>query len=1124
MIGICIILTIVLMMSNFTIASLNVHGLRNQVKRRQILDSCNSQGVDILLLQETHATGHFEARAWAREFGGKGFWSFGTSSSCGVAILLSRRHLWNSADYFRDNCGRLVSVTVTIPNTNTKVRVVNCYAPNDPGERRILFSEQLSSHFRGSRHIVLAGDFNCISDLTLDSKNVKEHFHSTRGYKELFHVTQKFGLEDVWRIQNPQQQRFTWHHHDKKRATRIDKIYMSRELSAGSKNEIIAFPLSDHDMVIAKIPDKIKHIASGFWRCNTNFLTQDLFQKTIKSEWECWRNKRYLYDNLFDWWDMGKLQMKKAIISFSADMSRKRNSERKDLLRELNQLQQQIDGGDMACNSKFDKAQSKFLKIAKKQEGGHFHKSNCPEIKGEHNTHCPDYISLDSKRMPGLKDRDGLVTTDPEEMNDICHRFYRDLYTATPVDQNQINFILSHIDTVLGPEEQLLLEGPVTLAEIKRALFDMDIGKSPGSDGLPAEFYKTFFSDMGQDICDVVNTVFEQELLSPTQRNGLISLLYKNKGSRDELTNWRPISLLNVDYKIISKILATRMRQILYKIINIDQTCSVAGRSISDNAHLLRNVQSYVDQKNLGAVFLSLDQQKAFDRVNWGYLQQVLEKFGFGPNFRKWVQILYTEINSSVICNGNISQSFSLSRGVRQGCPLSPLLYILSIEPLACAIRADPNIQGVILPGGTEVKISMYADDTTLILSNERSIKQSFVLVERYERASGAKLNQQKTNGVFLGRWKYKLSGPVDISWVTSAKIIGFYFGYNDPSRTVWDEKISDIRKAIAAWENSDLSMKGKVTVVNNFILSKLWYLAEVIPPPKNRVKLINRLVFQFIWGMKTEYVNRETLHLLPSKGGLGVIDIKSKVVTLQGIHVGNIVSGKKAKWKSLARYWCGFSLRDIAPELAHNNTPHCFTRPKFYISVLKNFRENTDNVADWKNIKHQNYLASLMEARETKPRVERGYPGKDWATVWKRSLCYTLTNRQFCFNFKMIHNVLPTGSRLRRQSKDRGLCPYCNFPETRDHIFALCKKTKPVGVWLSNYLGSLLNKHVSPDIDTIVFSLFPQPQSKRLEHKVNSALSAYRITLWTARNQAKYDNKISTPDSIIRRIKHYLK
>ena len=133
-------------------------------------------------------------------------------------------------------------------------------------------------------------------------------------------------------------------------------------------------------------------------------------------------------------------------------------------------------------------------------------------------------------------------------------------------------------------------------------------------------------------------------------------------------------------------------------------------------------MQDSVDQKNVGAILVSLDQQKAFDRVNWEYLRQVLSHFGFGTNFCRWVDILYSNIYSRVDCNGFLSPTFQLARGVRHDCPMSPLLYILALEPLGCAIRADARIHGLKLPGGSEAKVSMYAYDTTLILTDDISV------------------------------------------------------------------------------------------------------------------------------------------------------------------------------------------------------------------------------------------------------------------------------------------------------------------------------------------------------------------------------------------------------------------
>ena len=134
-------------------------------------------------------------------------------------------------------------------------------------------------------------------------------------------------------------------------------------------------------------------------------------------------------------------------------------------------------------------------------------------------------------------------------------------------------------------------------------------------------------------------------------------------------------------------------------IVNMDQTCSVTGRSIVDNVHLLRNIFDFTEQKQIKCAFINLDQAKAFDRVSIGYLLQVLLAFGFGISFVKWIELLYNDIYSSVIVNGHIGEAFPVGRGVRQGCAISPLLYVLSMEPFANRIRRSPTFKGLNLPG-----------------------------------------------------------------------------------------------------------------------------------------------------------------------------------------------------------------------------------------------------------------------------------------------------------------------------------------------------------------------------------------------------------------------------------------
>ena len=243
----------------------------------------------------------------------------------------------------------------------------------------------------------------------------------------------------------------------------------------------------------------------------------------------------------------------------------------------------------------------------------------------------------------------------------------------------------------------------------------------------------------------VLNAAFEAGQLSTSQRRGLIVVLYKKNDPLDT-KNWRPISLLNVDYKIATRAISGRLLGVMSSIIGPDQTCAVRGRTISENLARVRDLLEYVEREDIPLALLSLDQEKAFDRVDWGFLLRILETFNFGPQFRNWVCLCYTDIQSAVIINGWMSSFFNPTRGVRQGCPLSPLLYVLFIEVLAECIRASLNIQGMTIPHSVERhKCSGYADDTTVAVTTEQSIEETFSVYSTYERASGAKLNRGKS-------------------------------------------------------------------------------------------------------------------------------------------------------------------------------------------------------------------------------------------------------------------------------------------------------------------------------------------------------------------------------------------
>ena len=253
-----------------------------------------------------------------------------------------------------------------------------------------------------------------------------------------------------------------------------------------------------------------------------------------------------------------------------------------------------------------------------------------------------------------------------------------------------------------------MCEGLITAEECLAALKTFQHNKSPGTDGLSAEFYLRFWNELSNPLIECLNHGALLGELSISQRQGIISLIPKKNKNPLLLKNWRPVSLLNTDYKIATKCIARRLEKVLPLLIERDQTGYIKGRFIGENIRLITDIIEQNENKE--GTILFLDFEKAFDSLEWDYLFKVLNIMNFGPSFLNWIRTFYSNISSYVINNGHSSEFFSLQRGVRQGCPLSGLLFVLAVEPLAHQIRTTNSIKG--LENGNKItKLSLYADD-----------------------------------------------------------------------------------------------------------------------------------------------------------------------------------------------------------------------------------------------------------------------------------------------------------------------------------------------------------------------------------------------------------------------------
>ena len=286
------------------------------------------------------------------------------------------------------------------------------------------------------------------------------------------------------------------------------------------------------------------------------------------------------------------------------------------------------------------------------------------------------------------------------------------------------------------------------------------------------------------------------------------------------LSNWRPISLLQTDYKILTKALALRLQNVLPNIVNPDQVGYIPGRYIGVNIRTLNDLMIYTAREQIPGYIVQVDFEKAFDSIEWNFLFKTLEVFNFGPKFVSWIKTLYTDISSCVGNNGYYSNFFKLKRGIRQGCLISALLFLLVAEILAINLRKSTRIKGLKLCN-TTFKIKMLADDTTLLLKDIQSIENAIEIFQNFSKCSGLKLNLKKTEVIPIGT-----ASIVDISKSAILhgisvikgpyKSLGIWFSNNQKEMVQlnFDERLLKIKKLLYIWSSCNLSLKGKIAIL----------------------------------------------------------------------------------------------------------------------------------------------------------------------------------------------------------------------------------------------------------------------------------------------------------------------
>ena len=399
----------------------------------------------------------------------------------------------------------------------------------------------------------------------------------------------------------------------------------------------------------------------------------------------------------------------------------------------------------------------------------------------------------------------------------------QDSFNQTEIPNGENIFEKLEIPQLLEDEKDSL-EHPFSKQELYDVVLSMKKNKTPGYDGLPIEFYITFWSDICDMLLNSYNFSMSNGMLSQSQRNGIITLLPKKGKDPLYIKNYRPITLLTVDYKIIAKCLANRLKKRMETLINPDQSGFLKGRNIGANIRLILDIIEHTESNNLPGSIVLLDIEKAFDSVKHDFLLRVLKYFNFGDKFISWIKVIYSGRQSYVMNNGFLTERIAMERGIFQGCPLSPYLFLFVIEIMALSIRQDDKIAGICV-NNQEVKISLLADDSVCFLDGSKtSLENLFDVLNAFGKYSGCKINLTKSEAIWIGSKK----GSTDtfpsvqgINWkISHFKCLGVNFSLDikDMFDLNYKVKLKGIEQTLNCWRMRNLSLIGRICVIKTLV------------------------------------------------------------------------------------------------------------------------------------------------------------------------------------------------------------------------------------------------------------------------------------------------------------------
>ncbi|GKV28743.1 hypothetical protein SLEP1_g37755 [Rubroshorea leprosula] len=456
-----------------------------------------------------------------------------------------------------------------------------------------------------------------------------------------------------------------------------------------------------------------------------------------------------------------------------------------------------------------------------------------------------------------------------------------------------------------------LLTATFSEVEIKQAIWDCGSSKSPGPDGFNFRFIKEMWEDIKSEIIDFVQEFHRLGRLVRGSNASFIVLIPKVENPQ-RIEEFRPISLIGVMYKIIAKLLANRLRKVLPKIIGEQQMAFIGGRQLVDGVVIANEVIDEAKKKKKKSFLFKVDFEKAYDNVCWDFIDYMMRRMGFNTIWRNWIRECLASSSVSVLINGSPTNQFPISKGIRQGDPLSPFLFLIVAEGLNGLVSSAVEKQlykGVTVgKEGVSVSHLQFADDTIFFgEASDDNIGAIKSIMRTFELVSGLKINFGKSQLMGIGvedNWRNKMACRLCCKeGEFPFKYLGIPIGGNHKRVAMWKPMVDSFRKKLSTWKGRYLSLGGRITLINSVLSSLPVFLMSIYLIPKGILYSIDKIRRSFLWGgggeeRKIKWVSWDKVCKKKEEGGLGVRELRKFNLALLGKWWGRLAENREGLWK----------------------------------------------------------------------------------------------------------------------------------------------------------------------------------------------------------------------------------